>query len=381
MIKIKIKHLLIATAIVTAALILGIGSANATAQITLAVKNPNPYQGNFSWFVYTEDAGEKITDIATLKNFSNEPVDVILYAVDAVSSDSGSFILSFTADEQKGIGAWTEVQSKSLTIPPYEVIDVPFEITIPADAPPGQYIGGIVIEKGSSDDSTGEGSKENGTSISIKTRIGSRVYLTIPGEIIEDVSFTEFSAKKEITGITRFSLTLENKGNMSYEPEVKIDIFDQSGNLYETIKKPLGTIAPMSTIKPVVEMGKRPFLGNYTAKAYVEFKCKFVPEDLHGSAHYYEKETTFWAIPWGIILTVLFIFFALLSIFTEQKLARKKYFNQSEEYTVSAHEDLVAIAKTRNVHWRKVARYNKLQAPYVVREGDKLIIPKIKKSA
>lgn len=376
--KIKIKHLLFAAVIVTAILILGVSSASAMAQITLSVKNPNPYEGNFSWFVYTKNAGETISDIATVKNFSNSPVNVTIYAVDAVSSDSGSFILSFTEDEQKGIGEWTDVKSKSLTIPPYEVIDVPFEIKIPADAPPGQYLGGIVIENGLSD-TTEKDEKKKGTSISVKTRIGSRVYLTIPGEIIEDVNFTDFFAKKEITGNTRFFLTLENKGNMSYEPEVKIDIFDQSGNLYETIKKPLGTIAPMSTIKPVVEMEKRPFLGNYTAKAYMEFKCKFAPENLHGSAHYYEKETSFWALPWEIILSILFVIFVILSVITEQKLARGRYFNQSEEYIVSPNEDVVSIARTRNISWRKIARYNKLKPPYIIKQGDKLIIPKTQK--
>lgn len=377
--KTKNTHLLFAATVIAAVMILGITSANATSQITLTVKNPNPYEGNFSWFVYNKNAGETVSDIATVKNFSNTPVDVTIYAVDAVSSESGSFILSFSEDEQIGIGAWTDVKSKALTIPPFEVIDVPFEIKVPADAPPGQYLGGIVIENGQGQTAGEASGQENGTSISVKTRIGSRVYLTIPGEIIEDVRFSDFHAKKEITGITRFFLTLENKGNMSYEPEVKIDVFDQSGNLYETIKKPLGTIAPMSTIKPVVEMGKRPFLGNYTAKAYVEFKCKFAPEDLHGSAHYYEKETSFWALPWGIILSVLFIIFAGLSIMTEQKLARKKYYARGEEYTITQNEDVLTIARTRNVPWKKIARYNKLKPPYIVKPGDKLIVPKTKK--
>ncbi len=376
--KTNIKHLLFAAATLAAVLIFGATAAYATAQITLTVKNPNPYQGNFSWFVYTEDAGEKITDIATIKNFSNEPVDVSVYAVDAMSSETGSFILSFPEDEQKGIGAWTEVQSKSITIPPYEVMDVPFEISVPADAPPGQYLGGIVIENGQGQTAGAISGQESGTSISVKTRIGSRVYLTIPGEIIEDFQFTEFTAQKEITGATKFYITLENKGNMSYEPELRIDIFDQSGNLYETIEKPLGTVAPLATIKPVVQMEKRPIFGNFTAKAKVVFRCKFAPSNLHGNAHYIDKETTFWAIPWEIILSVLFVIFATLSVVTERKLARRRYFARGEEYNVAPNENLVSIGNSRNVSWRKIARYNKLRPPYIVKQGDKIIIPKIK---
>lgn len=374
------KFFVAGATVVAVFLFFGFGTAYGTAQITLTVKKPNPYEENLSWFVYTNNAGETVSDMATVKNFSNEPVDVNVYAVDALSSETGSFILTFPEEEQKGIGAWTDVKSKSLTIPPYEVIDVPFEIKIPADAPPGQYLGGIVIENGQGETAAEVSGKENGTSVSVKTRIGSRVYLTIPGEIIEDIQFTDFYAQKELTtGITKFYLTLVNNGNMSYEPELIIDIYDPAGNLYETIKKTVGTIAPKSTIKPVVQMENKPLIGNFSAKATMVFKCKFAPENLHGNAHYLEKEITFWEIPWRRMFLALFVIFTVMTVITERKLARRRYFTNGEQYVVNSNENLVSIGNSRNVSWRKIARYNRIKAPYIVRQGDKIIVPKVKK--
>lgn len=379
--KIKTKKPIVFAIVICTVFLMQISAALGTAQITLTVKNPNPYEGNYSWFVYTEEAGRTIKDIATIKNFSSEPTDVEIYAVDAKSSETGSFILSFLEDEQQGIGAWTTVESRSLTIPPFDVQDIPFEINIPADAPPGQYLGGIVIENGKSDSSDQtSGNDQSGTSIAVKTRIGSRVYLTIPGEIKEDLKFNEIKVHESLTGNTKFEMTLTNNGNISYEPKAIIDVYDQTGKLYETIEKELGTIAPNTEIKPIVEMKKRPLIGNFTVKANVTFHCKFAPENLHGSAHNLTNETTFWILPWEIILTVLFIIFAALGIFANRKLAKKRYMRNGEKYQVKKHEDLVAIGNARDISWKKIARYNGLKAPYIVKPGDIIIVPKNKET-
>lgn len=377
----KTKKTIIFAIAVCALLLTLISTALGTAQITLTVKNPNPYEDNYSWFVYTEEAGKTIKDMATIKNFSAETADVKIYAVDAKSSETGSFILSFLEDEQKSIGKWTTVESKSLTIPPFDARDIPFEINIPADAPPGQYLGGIVIENGQSDSPKNiKNHDENGTSIAVKTRIGSRVYLTIPGEMKEDLKFNNLNVKESLAKNTKFELTLINNGNISYEPKATIKIYDQNGKLYEKIEKELGTIAPNTTIKPIVEMEKRPIIGNFTAKANVVFHSKFAPENLRGSALNLTNETKFLILPWEIILTVLFIIFTGLGIYANRELAKKRYLQNGEKYQVKKHEDLVAIGNARDISWKKIAKYNGLKAPYIVKPGNIIIVPKNKKT-
>ena len=376
----KIKNHLLVTIIAAMIALFATNTAFSMGKVTLTVKNPNPYEGNYSWFVYEKEAGNVIEDVTSLKNFDDKPIDVKIFAIDATSSESGSFILTNLEDEQKGIGAWTEIETEDITIEPHEVIDIPFKIKIPEGIPPGQYLGGIVVETGNTqtDATTLDSSKEesNSASISIKTRVGSRVYLTVPGDLIEDIKLTDFSASKGISGIIKFNFTIENNGNTAFEPVAHIEIYTQTGQLYEKIDKSFGTSSPNTIIKPTVKMKKRPLMGLFTAKATIEFKHKFLPTDMRGAAIYEEKEVTFWAIPWEIILSSLFVVFVVLILITSQKLAKKRFFNNSEEYTVQDNENLLLIATKRNAKWKKIAKYNKLKPPYCVKPGDKIIVPK-----
>lgn len=378
-----LSRLLLVSTLATT-LMLGAQTASALGQVTLTVKNPDPYKGNHSWFVYEEEAGETIEDVATLKNFSDEPAQVNIYAVDATSSKGGSFILKFREEEQKGIGYWTDVKTKSITINPDEVIDIPFEIVLPEGIAPGQYLGGLIVESGETADLNGdlqeycEANDLCGTSVAVKTRIGSRIYLTVPGKTYEDYALTDFTASKSITGTTKFQFRIENNGNVAYEPHAVIDVYDGMGNLYEHIEKPLGTSSPGTVIHPVVKMKKRPIIGTFNAEANVTFARKFGDSEFHAAAPSESLSATFWVMPWEIIFILLLLIVAVSGIIIQRKAAWKKYIDAAEEYTVQAGEDIESIAKKRHIDWRKLAKFNKLKPPFTVKTGDKLMVPQQK---
>lgn len=378
------KHVsrLLSAMLFGAIFLLTTNSAFALGQVTLTVKNPDPFKGNHSWFIYEEEAGQVIEDTATLKNFSNKPATVNIYAVDATSSDGGSFILKFREEEQKGIGYWTDVETKSVTINPSEVIDVPFKIVLPEGVTPGEYIGGLIVETGDPlniDEEYEEACEEEslcGTSIAVRTRVGTRIYLTVPGRTYEDFSLTDFSASKSITGTTKFQFRIENNGNIAYEPMAVIDVYDGMGNLYEHIEKPLGISSPGTIINPVVKMTKRPLIGNFTAKASVTFDRQFGDSEFHASAPSEEMEVSFWVMPWEIIFIVLLIIIAIVGFYIQRKAVWKKYLAAAEDYTVGEGEDIEKIAKDRHINWKRLAKFNKLKPPYIIRKGDTLKVPK-----
>lgn len=380
------KHLyrsLLAT-LFTVTFLLGTNNAFALGQVTLTVKNPDPLEGNHSWFIYEEEGGEVIEDVATLKNFSNEPATVNLYAVDATSSETGSFILKFREEEQKGIGYWSDVQVKSAIIQPNETIDVPFKIVLPENITPGQYLGGLIVETGTPaelDEEQHEECVENnlcGTNISVRTRIGTRIYLTVPGKTYEDFALTDFTASKSITGTTKFHFRIENNGNVAYEPIATINVYDSMGNLYERIEKNLGTSSPGTVISPIVKMKNRPLIGNFSAKASVTFERKFGTSEFHSASPSEEREVQFWVMPWEILFVILLLILAGFGIMVQQKRAWKKYMSNAEEYFVQEGEDIGDIAKKHHINWKRLARFNKLKAPYLVNKGKKLMVPKQK---
>lgn len=360
--------------------------SNASAQIAVTVKNPNPYTGNQSWFVYERKPGEVIDDIATIKNYGDEAAKVTVYAVDATTNDSGSFILKFANEEQKSIGAWTELKQKEYLIHPDERIDVPFQIEIPNEASPSQYLGGIVAETGGTD-TTAQKSKSScannqicSTSVAVKTRIGSRIYLTIPGEIKEDISWDNFVVIEKISGKTFFKFQIKNNGNVAYEPKVEIEITDLYGNLYDKFEKSLGSSLPNTTTQPMIAWDKNaPLFGNFTAKATVSFPQRFKPADLHSANFSSSKSVNFMFIPWNLIIVIFGFLLIITAIIVHRKNKIKKMLIGAEKYQVKDNEHIGDIAKNNNVHWKDLVFINKLKAPYIIKKGDIIHIPKTKK--
>src|SRR3989344_6141601 len=134
-----------------------------------------------SWFIYNLDLGESQDDDLILFNTTNEPQTIKLYAVDSVPSNQGNFALEAEAASKEGIGAWIKLSQTLVTLQPGENQEIPFTITIPPDADVGEHSGGIILQKAQA----GEALAASGASI--VSRIGIRVYETVPGEIIKAI--------------------------------------------------------------------------------------------------------------------------------------------------------------------------------------------------
>jgi hypothetical protein len=384
----KKRHSLKLLSIVSAVIVSMLVQTNlvlADAEVTLTVKSPDPLTGNQSWFVYQRNPGQVIDDIASVKNFGDKEATVKIYPVDAISNNGGAFILKFDHEDQNGIGDWTEINQREITVKPDERIDIPFTITLPSDISPGQYLGGIVIEYGTADGSNDEKCKEgtpadcNGSVIAVKTRIGSRIYITVPGAVEENVDMTDFGFYLTFTGQTRFKFKLENKGNVAYQPEAQIEVRDASGKVYDTFTKSLGILMPNSTTEPSVSWDKKiPLIANYSATAKVTFTKKFqgAGESRHGAA--ITKDINFWVIPWNHIIYISLVILACATLCALRMLRFKKLVASSTIYEVAETDDLVSIAAQNHVNWKRLAKINKLRPPYIIKKGSTLFVPKHK---
>lgn len=355
--------------------------ANATNGIAITVKNPDPYTNNQSWFVYEKMPGEVIDDIATIKNQGEKDAHVRIYAVDATSNTSGSFILKFLNDKQLGVGAWTDVEKKELTIKPAERVDIPFKITIPENATPSEYYGGIVVETGGeTDPKVCENNGKCNTSVSVKTRIGSRIYITIPGKISEKVTWSDFGFDRDWSGQSYLTFGIKNEGNVAYEPKAEIEIFDQNNKLFDHFDADLGDSLPGTTTNKKIAWAKQPSLfGNYTAKANVRFVKKVqTASNMHGANYTDTKNLKIMVAPWHTIVITLAIL-AVLGLFgISQKLWYRKTAKAWTNYQVNSNEDIMTIADEKKISWKLLAKVNHLKAPYIIKKGHSIKVPPTK---
>src|SRR3989344_2484013 len=149
---------------------------------------PDPsVQYSESWFIYNLDLGESKDDALLLFNSSDEEKTVKLYAVDSIPSNQGNFALKAETDPRLDVGAWVELSATIVTLAPGESREIPFTITIPPDADVGEHSGGIIIQK------VDPGAVNAEVGASVVTRVGIRIYQTVPGAITREIELKEFS--------------------------------------------------------------------------------------------------------------------------------------------------------------------------------------------
>ncbi len=381
----KISKILTGSWIIFSLMALFPGIASANGNLTIIVKDPNPYSNNQSWFNYEKNPGDIINDVATVKNLGDKPVQARVYPVDATSNDSGSFILRLENEARNGIGKWTNINTASaFTVPPQGSVDVPFQIKIPDALTPGQYFGGIVLEEANPAPTISQfaASAANGqticcTNIQIKTRIGLRIYLTIPGTIKDSMLWTGFTTTQK-NKTTNFQFEIKNTGNVALEPIATITVYDNMGNQIDRFQKSLGDSLPGTEISPVVSWDKQPLFGSFKAVSELDYRIKSqaVNQPLHGSAQLGSKTSTFNVVPWKILLILLLCVITVgimyLAYIKNQNQIRKNWV----PYQVQPDDNIVNIAKSHSVDWKKLVRVNKLKAPYLIKEGQSIRVPK-----
>lgn len=210
-----------------------------------------------SWFMYTYSAGETRKDSVTLENNGTEPVTVKVYPADSTTTSDGAFALESETDKRDTIGAWVKTDQDMVTLSPKEKKEIPFTISVPKNAQRGEYSGGIIFEN-----TTPQNYQSKNMNLEVVSRLGVRVYLTVPGP--EQVGVEVKDLKYSVTdNKLNFSFTAENTGEVRLKPTGMLQIKDAFGRIVESIpldsyfdillpKSPVTINVSSKTLSPVL---------------------------------------------------------------------------------------------------------------------------------
>lgn len=238
-----------------------------------------------SWFIYTLELGEVKKGKVDIVNSSSESVEVKVYPVDAVTTKDGAFAPQPEDREKIDVGAWIRLAESEVSLGPKETKTIDFTLKVPENAEVGDHMGAIIVQAKELPEVGG------GTVMRVVTRIGSRMYITIPGDIVKELEFTEFTRKKIDEKII-FSLTFVNNGNVRIKPKGEIEITNIFGKTVDTIKILEREVFPKREITIPVEWEKVPALGKFTARASVVYDANKT----------LTQELTFWFLPKKVLL-------------------------------------------------------------------------------
>ncbi len=158
------------------------------------------------------DPGETVSDLFAVRNVSDAAVTFQLTAADGFYTRNGRFDILPADQESVDSGTWISLPAE-VTIPAGETAIVPFDITVPDNAEPGDHAAGITASVLSVQ--TGDG----GANVGVESRVGFRVTTRVTGELTPEPVIHGVAGDYALSwnplrpGAVTVAFEVENSGN------------------------------------------------------------------------------------------------------------------------------------------------------------------------
>jgi hypothetical protein len=223
--------LLVAIAFVGLISASGRAGAQATQSWSITPAGGSPDQpGNRPDLSYTVDPGTSITDTIQVWNYGAEPIQLKVYAADALITSEGSYDLRPSNEAPTDVAAWTILSSNTVTIAPSSVTAVNVSIAVPKDALPGDHPGGIVASVATPT------TNADGAQVLVEKRVGTRLNVRVNGDIVPSAAIKNVSASYSgslnpiAPGSVKVNYTFVNTGNTRLAGTVRLELSGIAGS-------------------------------------------------------------------------------------------------------------------------------------------------------
>ncbi|QHC68098.1 DUF916 domain-containing protein [Rathayibacter sp. VKM Ac-2759] len=160
-----------------------------------------------SWIELDLDPGAVVSEEAAVTNLSDQTVTFRIDAADGYFTDKGRFNMLPSDQESVDAGTWIQAP-ETVTVEPGAVGIVPFTVTVPDNAEPGDHAAGIAASLVS------VGADAGGSSVGVESRIGFRVMTRVTGDVAPSV------AVEDIATDYRLSWNPFAPGSLSVDAEI-----------------------------------------------------------------------------------------------------------------------------------------------------------------
>lgn len=161
-------------------------------------------------FVYDVAPGSRVDDALVISNHDDAPLELDVYAADGFTTQSGQLDLLPRAEESTYLGTWVTAGMAHVTIEAGGQVEVPFSLSVPSNATPGDYLGGIV---------TSLPQPEGADGLAVDRRLGVRIQLRVdgalnPGLVVENLTVAYTPTLNPFgPGSATVEYTVRNSGN------------------------------------------------------------------------------------------------------------------------------------------------------------------------
>jgi hypothetical protein len=227
----------------------GLGPAAASEQGTLGIR---PSNGS-DFFRISLYPGAAMDATVIVSNSASTPVTLPIYPVDAQSNSGGAFVFASQQDIPAGAGSWMRLDTAEITVPANSEMEVSFRVSVPANTPPGDYAGGVIIQAPLVKGETSIVGEDTAVRIDVIQRLGARVYLNVAGTALQSLEIGDLTWEHTEDNLT-FTIPLRNTGNTILSPTGTIDLSGWVGANTELDFEPPGSIFPGESLNLQVRL-------------------------------------------------------------------------------------------------------------------------------
>jgi len=273
-------------------------------------------------FDFVAEPGSQVQDQVAVSNHGPAPVTFAMVTNDGIFTPTGSFDIRTSDQEPQDSGGWFEVQP-SVDVAAGETVIVPFTITVPQDVTPGDHPAGIVATVTTASTAAGPG-------VGVESRVGVRVNLRVPGEVVPSIALDDVTATYTPSwnpfapGDVRVSYEVTNDGNLRVGGDQSITASGPFGLGSSTVARGvegLPELIPGTSRTTAVTVGGLWPLGPVTSEVVVtptlvetDGAAGGAVDVPAGDLRPVTVTVTTWAIPWVHLVLVAVVVLVVLGV-------------------------------------------------------------------
>ena len=222
--------------------LMSVGSAAAQPATPAAGSSTTPQfgmnpVGDFptGYFEFTLSPGESTALTVSIANIGPVDADLRVYTANAINPPNGGFAAAEETDAQTGVTTWMTVNGDDFVLAVGETRLVEAQVTVPADAAPGQYVTSLVTS------TTDALPAENGGMFKQIIRSAVPVVITIPGPLMASFSLGEPEVVRS-DSFVEIRIPLVNEGNVLVKPTGQLTLTAADGTVVVDMNVEMGSV-------------------------------------------------------------------------------------------------------------------------------------------
>jgi hypothetical protein len=259
--------------------------------------------GQRTSFQFHLQRGRLGRDRVTVFNYGTTTTTFQIYANDAIETAEGQLDLKRSDQKPTDAGAWVRLDSSTVTLAPLHAAVIPFIVEVPLGAKAGDHAAGIIAAV------RGTATTPTGQHVAVESRIGVPLYVRVAGHTQAKLSIVDLQTHYHRAPFSLGGGTLDvtwlvvNTGNILLGTDQTVDVDAPFGwNLEHRKGKQIAELIPGGSVAEAMQF--KDVLPAFLLSAGVTLHPFDPVAPHHPRLPAEHASTSFWAIPWVLVLLI-----------------------------------------------------------------------------